>query len=109
MDSLTGAIAMMRPVMAASVFVLGVLAVVFGLVIIMSREYQETLRVLSSHSTRISGKAVTEGGMAPVLEGMARLLDAVRKLIATAVGVGAFLCLMGLGMVVLAFWMVSSL
>lgn len=96
---------LVRQVMAGVVFAMGSVAVVLGLLMIMTREYQEALRLLSSHSTRLSGKAITEEGMAPVLDGMSRLLDAVRKLVATAVGVGAFLCLLGVVMLVLGYWM----
>ena len=96
---------MIQEIMAGVMFAMGVVTVVLGLIVILAKEYQETLRVLSSHSVKISGKAVTEEGMAPVLEGMSRLLDAVTRLIATAVGVGAFLCLLGIGMSVLGYWM----
>ena len=98
----------MRLIMSGVVFALGVVSMVLGLIIIMTKEYQETLRVLSSHSTKLSGKAITEEGMGPVLDGMSRLLDSIRKLIATAVGVGAFLSLLGIAMSVLAYWMISS-
>lgn len=96
---------LMRQVMAGVVFALGVLTVILGLIIVLTKEYQETLRVLASHSTRLTGRAVTEDGMGPVLDGMSRLLDAIRRLIATAVGVGVFLCLLGIGMAALGYWM----
>lgn len=100
---------LVRQGMAVVVFFMGVVSVILGLLIILSREYLETLRVLSTHSARLSGKAITEEGMAPVLDGMSRLLDAVRRLVATAVGVGAFLCLLGIGMWVLGYWMLATL
>jgi len=96
---------LIRPIMAGVIFTLGVLTIILGLIIILTKEYQETLRVLASHSTRLTGRAVTEDGMAPVLDGMSRLLDAIRRLIATAVGVGVFLCLLGVGMAALGYWM----
>ncbi|MBI2305395.1 MAG: hypothetical protein HYU86_11700 [Chloroflexi bacterium] len=95
-------------IMAGTLFALGMVTAVFGLITIMAKEYQQALRMLSSHSTKLSGRAITEEGMGPALEGMARLLDAIRNLVATAVGVGTFLVLIGVGMVVLAFWMFSS-
>ncbi|MBI4299899.1 MAG: hypothetical protein HY677_02095 [Chloroflexi bacterium] len=98
----------MPKIMAGIIFGLGVITVILGLVIIMAKEYHETLRVLSTHSTKLSGRAITEEGMGPVLDGMSRLMDAIRRLIATAVGVGAFLCLIGVGMFVLGYWMFVS-
>ena len=98
----------LREVIAGVVFVLGGITFILGLFTIMAKEYQQTLRILATHSTRLSSKAITEEGTAPILDGMARLLDAIRRLIATAIGVGAFLCLLGLGMIVLAYWMLSA-
>ncbi len=97
-----------RAVMSGVIFLLGIASIIFGLVIIMTREYQETLRILSSQSTRLSSKAILEDGFAPVLDGMSRLLDSVRKLVATAIGVGVFLALMGIGMAYLGFWMLTA-
>ena len=99
---------LMRQVMSGIIFSLGALSIILGLISILAREYQRTLRLLASHSTRLSGKAITEEGMAPMLDGMSRLLDSVRKLIATAVGVGAFLCLLGIAMVVLSYWILIA-
>lgn len=93
--------------MALIVFSLGIVSIALGLFMILSKEYQDALRTLSSHSTRLSGRAITEEGLAPILDGMARLLDAITRLIATAVGVGAFLCLMGIALAYLGFWMTS--
>jgi hypothetical protein len=94
--------------MAAVVFLLGTAAIIFGFVIILSREYQETLKVLSAQSMRVSAKAITEDGVGPVLAGMSQLLDSVRKLVATAVGVGVFLALLGVGMTALGYWMLTA-
>ena len=84
------------------------MAIVAGLFTILAKEYQQTLRLLASHSTKLSGKAITEEGLGPILDGMSRLLDAVRRLIATAVGVGAFLCLLGIGMAILGYLMFTG-
>ena len=47
--------------------------------------------------------------VAPIaLDASARLVDATNKLIRTAMGVGAFLCLIGLAMCLIAFWMFSA-
>lgn len=98
---------LMQMIMAGVVFLLGVVTLVFGLTIVLARQYQETLRLLSAHSTRLSSKAITEEGLAPILDGMSGLLDSVRKLVATAIGVGVFLALLGLGMMVLGYWMLT--
>ncbi len=99
---------LIRQAMAGIIFALGAVAIAAGLTTILAKEYQQTLRLLASHSTKLSGKAITEEGMGPILDGMSKLLDAIRGLIATAVGVGAFLCLLGIGMAILGFLMFTN-
>lgn len=94
--------------MSAIIFLVGVATIVIGLVIILGREYQEAMRTLSKQSVRVGGRAVTEEGVAPVVDSMARLLDSVTRLIATAVGVGAFLALLGAALAIAGFWMATQ-
>ncbi len=94
-------------VMAGLLFVIGIVMIASGLFIILAREYQETMRTLSAQAPKLAGKAATEGAVLAALDGTTRLLDAVTKLIQTAVGVGAFLCLLGLVICGAAFYMVT--
>lgn len=92
--------------MACVLFLLGVAMIVSGFVIIVAKEYQETLRTLSAQTPKLSGKALTDPTVVAAIDGTARLLQTVTQLIQTAVGVGAFLCLLGVGVCGVAFWMV---
>ncbi len=94
-------------VMAALLFVVGIIMIGSGLFIILAREYQETMRTLSAQAPKLTGKAVTEGAVVAALDGTTRLLEAVTQLIRTAVGVGAFLCILGLVICVAAFYMAT--
>ncbi len=94
--------------MAIILFGAGIASFVSGLLIILSREYQETLKTLSSHSAKISSKAITEEGVAPTIDAASRLVESVAKLVQTAVGVGAFLTILGISVCVIAFWMLSG-
>jgi hypothetical protein len=96
---------MIQLVMAAVLFVVGIVMVVSGLFIILAREYQETMKLLSTQTPKLANKALTDQGVTAAIEGTTRLLDSVKGLIQTAVGVGAFLCLFGVGVCGLAFWM----
>lgn len=93
--------------MAVTLFVVGLVSFLAGLSIILAREYQETLRSLSTQSTKIGGRAITDEGVAPIIDSASRLIEAVSQLVRTAVGVGAFLCLLGVAVAVIAFWMIS--
>ena len=94
-------------VMAGLLFLVGIIMIASGLFIILAKEYQETMRTLSAQVPKLAGKAATEGAVLAALDGTTRLLDAVTKLIQTAVGVGAFLCLLGLIICGAAFYMVT--
>ncbi|HEX6291455.1 MAG TPA: hypothetical protein VFZ66_19885 [Herpetosiphonaceae bacterium] len=94
-------------IMAGVLFLIGVIMIGSGLFIILAREYQETMRLLSAQAPKLTGKAATEGTVLAALDGTTRLLDAVTRLIQTAVGVGAFLCILGLLICGTAFYMAS--
>jgi hypothetical protein len=94
-------------VMAGLLFLVGIVMIASGLFIILAKEYQETMRTLSAQAPKLTGKAVTEGAVLAAIDGTTRLLDAVTKLIQTAVGVGAFLCIFGLIICGAAFYMAT--
>jgi len=95
--------------MTVILFLIGVVASISGLWIIMAKEYHSAMRQLSKQSIRISGRAVTQDAVAPVIDSAARLVEAVSQLIRTAAGIGAFLCITGVGICVVAFWMTTRL
>lgn len=95
--------------MSTILFGLGIAACVGGLWTILAREYQSTLRSLAAQSALLGNKAITDITLAPILDAISRLVDAVTQLVRTAVGVGVFLCLAGLAMCLVAFWMIHSL
>ncbi len=100
-------VATVQLVMAALLFVIGIVMIASGLFIILAKEYQETMRALSAQAPKLAGKAASEGTVLAALDGTTRLLGAVTKLIQTAVGVGAFLCLLGLVVCGTAFYMAT--
>jgi hypothetical protein len=95
--------------MSISLFVIGVVAVGAGLWTILSREYQQTMKALSAQSAKIGARGIVEDGIAPIIDAAARLVDAVSQLVRTAVGIGVFLCVGGVGICITAFWMISKL
>ena len=98
-------LANVRSAMALSVFGLGILAIVAGVWTILAREYQETMRGIAAQSNRLHARSMGEVGVIPVLDASARLVEATTEMIKTAMGIGAFLCLIGLAMCLIAFWM----
>ena len=95
--------------MALVLFGLGIAALLGGLWTILSREYQTTLRSLAAQSALLSNRVSADTTLTPILDSVSRLVEAVSQLIRTAVGVGVFLCLVGLSMCFLAFWIIAHL
>ncbi len=87
----------------------GFVACIQGLRTMLANDYQQTLRKLSVQSAQVSQKGLGDLALAPTLEAASQLIDAVNQLVRTAVGIGVFLCLMGIGMMVAAYMMVVRL
>jgi hypothetical protein len=94
-------------VMSASLFLIGVLSSLSGLWIILAKEYHETMKQLASQSVRISGRAVTQDAVAPLIDSVSGMVEAINQLIRTAAGVGAFLTVVGVSICVVSFWMIG--
>ncbi len=95
----------LRHIMVFAVFSMGLLAIAAGLWTLLSRDYQSTLKGISAQSSRLHARALSEFGASPMLDASARLVEAVNQLIRTAMGVGAFLCVIGSALCGFAFWM----
>ncbi|MCB0218041.1 MAG: hypothetical protein H6648_08645 [Caldilineae bacterium] len=91
--------------MAVALFGLGLTTCALGIWTLLSREYQRTLKGISAQSSRLHARAMSEIGAVPLIDASARLVDAVNQLVRTAMGVGAFLSIIGTLLCVLAFWM----
>jgi hypothetical protein len=48
-------------------------------------------------------------GLVPLVEAMSGLVTAIDQLVRTSVGIGVFLCLTGVVLCAVAFWMISGL
>lgn len=99
----------LQATMAACMFLLGLGSCVAGLWMILSRQYQKMLKSISAHSAKVSSKAVTDAGLAPLIRAMSSLVEAIDKLVRTSIGVGVFLCLIGLILCLASFWMLARL
>lgn len=98
----------LEQLMAVALFGLGTLALVAGIWTILAREYQQALKGISAQSNRLHARSLTEIGVVPIMDASTRLIQAVNALIRTAMGVGAFLCLIGLALCLSAYWMLVA-
>jgi len=95
-------------IMGGSMFLLGIFVAICGVYIIMRKEYQEALKTLAMQSPKLINKSPVEDLVKPLAQSSVQLMESVNKLIQTAVGVGAFLCMLGSLLCILAYWMISN-
>jgi hypothetical protein len=93
---------------AASLFLLGIGTFIAGIVVLLYRVSGRHMRTLATQTTTIAQKGVTEE-IAGLVGNASSLLDSVNQLLRTTAGIGVFLCLLGLLMIVGACWLAVQL
>lgn len=91
--------------MVVVLFAAGLVLLGSGLWIILTREYQDTMRMLSTQSSRVSSKSLSDLTIQPALEGASQLMDSITRMIQTALGMGAFLCVLGSLLCAASLWL----
>lgn len=91
--------------MTVLLFLAGLAMLIGGLWIVLTREYQETMRALSAQSGRITGKSLLEANIEPALIGASQLIDSVTRMVQTALGTGVFLCILGTLLCTVSLWL----
>ena len=90
--------------MVVVLFITGLVMLSSGLWIILTREYQDTLRTLSAQSSRVSSKSLSDLTIQPAIESTSQLMDAITRMVQTALGLGAFLCILGSLLCATSLW-----
>ena len=91
-------------VMAMILFFLGMASSVTGIVILTTRATGRDIHTLAAQTTRLAQKGLAEE-VAGLVGNATSLLDAMNQLIRTAAGVGVFLTVFGLAVMVAAAWL----
>ncbi|MCU0490269.1 MAG: hypothetical protein MUD01_01580 [Chloroflexaceae bacterium] len=91
--------------MLVLLFLAGLVLIGAGLWMILTREYQDTMKTLAGQSGRISSKSLSDAAVQPMLQGASQLIESITKMVQTALGTGAFLCLLGSTLCGLSLWL----
>lgn len=94
----------LKILMGSMTFIMGWLTVGTGLLYIISRNLHKT----SEGSLDVRRKAMLDISVGPSLESASQLMDAISRMLRTAVGVGAFLCLNGTVLCVVGYLMIEG-
>jgi hypothetical protein len=90
-------------IMAFSLFVLGMLTTIIGILILTTRVTNKDLRTIANQTSRLAQKGLAEE-VAGLVGNASSLLDAMNQLVRTTAGVGVFLTLFGLCLISAACW-----
>ncbi|MGI6206902.1 MAG: hypothetical protein ACOYEW_01700 [Anaerolineae bacterium] len=93
--------------MGIVLFVLGVVCLIAGLRLILTREYSQGMKELVAQSAKVGRRGVSEHSVAPVIDATSRLIESVATLVRTAFGMGAFLCMLGLALCCFGAWIIG--
>ena len=91
-------------VMAIVLFFLGMASMITGIVILTTRATGRDIHTLATQTTRLAQKGLAEE-VAGLVGNATSLMDAMNTLIRTAAGVGVFLTIFGLLVMVAAAWL----
>jgi hypothetical protein len=91
-------------VMAIILFFLGMASSITGIVILTTRAAGRDIHTLATQTTHLAQKGLAEE-VAGLVGNATSLLDAMNQLIRTAAGVGFFLTVFGLLLMVAAAWL----
>ena len=85
-------------VMVATLFIMGVISFIAGVVVLLTRTFGRDIRTLATQTNRLAQKGIVDG-IAGLVGTASALLDATNQLVRTATGIGAFLIFIGLIMI----------
>lgn len=92
--------------LAAALAVLGVAAIIVGIVILAVRGSGRGVQTIADQTTKLAQKGVTEE-ISGLVGNASSLMDALNQLVRTTAGIGIFLVLFGFLMLVSAYLMVK--
>jgi hypothetical protein len=95
-------------IIAAAIFLLGFMCVVFGAIVLITRGYSREVRTLAAHTARLGQK-----GMAQEVTGLvtsaSELVASLNQLVKTANGIGVFLIILGIAMMGSSYWIILQI
>ena len=89
--------------MAALLFFIGVLCLIIGIFVLLTRAMNKDMRTLSAHTARIAQKGIAED-LSGLVGNASTLMTALSQMVRTAAGVGIFLTTIGMGLMAAGFW-----
>lgn len=94
--------------MVIGLFVLGVITLIVGIILLITRSASKDVRTLASQTARLARKGIAED-VAGLVGNASTLLSATNELVRTSAGIGVFLAVLGFLLMVAATWLVLKI
>lgn len=91
-------------IMAVALFMLGATTTITGVIILLTRAASRDLHNLAIQTSKLAQKGIAED-VAGLVGNASALLEAVNQMVRTASGIGIFLTIFGLIMMIAACWL----
>jgi hypothetical protein len=93
---------------AAAVFVLGLILVLIGALVLISRGYSREIRALTAHTARLGQKGLAQE-VTGLVNGATELVASINQLVRTASGIGIFLITLGIALMSAGYWIIQQI
>ncbi len=94
--------------MAITLFILGLLGVIIGIIILVTRTASQEVRTIATQTTRLAQKGLSDD-IVGLVGNTSALLEALNALVRTTAGIGVFITIVGLLMMVASGWIAYQL
>lgn len=94
--------------MVVGLFALGVITLIIGILILITRSGGKEVRSLATQTARLAKKGIAED-VAGLVGNASTLLSATNELVRTSAGIGVFLAILGFLLMIAATWLVLRL
>jgi len=88
------------------VIFLGASTLIAGVIVLLTRVLGKDVRTIADQTSKMAQKGIAED-VAGLVGNASALLDALNNMVKTAAGVGIFLVFVGIGLMVLAYFLVT--
>jgi hypothetical protein len=94
--------------MAVALFLMGIISVGAGVFILITKSVGDDVRQITEQTTKLAQKGITDD-IAGLVGNASALIDALNDLIRTTTGIGIFLIIIGVGLLLGAYYMIRQI
>lgn len=98
----------MQLAIAAVTFVLGLVCILLGIIMLLTRGYSREVRALAAHTARLAQKGISHE-ISGLVTSASQLVEAINELVRTSSGIAVFLILLGMSLLAASYWILMQI